>query len=160
MVLDVIKHPNMFVKLNLLIVRGLDSKHSIALYEFLKDYIGIGKFRCYINDFRKMMGIQPHQYRSFTMIKKRVLQVAIYEINDRTDIEVNYQLEKEGRKIKAIQFTMKPKKDIALGIEQHDEIISKLESFGIKKEKANQLLQRHDEQYLWANIGIVEEQMK
>jgi len=41
MVLDVIKHPNMFVKLNLLVIRGLDSKHSIALYEFLKDYLNI-----------------------------------------------------------------------------------------------------------------------
>ena len=34
----VVKNPNMFVKLDLLIVRGLNSKHSVALYELMKDY--------------------------------------------------------------------------------------------------------------------------
>jgi hypothetical protein len=29
----------MFVKLDLLMMRGFESKHSIALYEFLKDYL-------------------------------------------------------------------------------------------------------------------------
>ena len=38
-VLKVIKDPNMFVKLNLLVLLGLDSKHSIVLYEHLKDYV-------------------------------------------------------------------------------------------------------------------------
>ena len=37
-VLEVVKNPNMYVRLDLLIVRDLKSKHSIALYEFLKDY--------------------------------------------------------------------------------------------------------------------------
>jgi len=35
---QVIEKPEMYVKLNLLVLRGLDSKHSIALYEVLKDY--------------------------------------------------------------------------------------------------------------------------
>lgn len=37
-VLKVVKHPNIYVKLNLLIVRDLNSKHSVALYELMKDY--------------------------------------------------------------------------------------------------------------------------
>lgn len=41
LVLEMVKNPNMFVKLNLLALRGLKSKHSIALYEFLKDYINL-----------------------------------------------------------------------------------------------------------------------
>jgi hypothetical protein len=36
---EAVKNPNMYVKLDLLIVRGLESKHSIVLYEVLKDYI-------------------------------------------------------------------------------------------------------------------------
>lgn len=40
-VLSVIQHPNMFVRLNLLVIMGLNSKHSVVLYEFLKDYIGL-----------------------------------------------------------------------------------------------------------------------
>ncbi len=37
-VLETIKNPNMFVKLDLLVIRGLESKHSVAIYELLKDY--------------------------------------------------------------------------------------------------------------------------
>lgn len=160
MVLEVIKHPNMFVKLNLLIVRWLDSKHSIALYEFLKDYIRLGKLRCRIEDLRKMMGIQSHQYKSFTMIHKRVIQVAVEEINIKTDIEVSYEIEKEGRRVVNINFKMRPKNKQAIGFEQSDEIKKQLLNFKVKEEKVNELLQKHDEQYLRANIEIVKEQMK
>lgn len=52
---NVVKNPNMFVKLDLLIIRGLNSKHSVALYELMKDYQGIGKKRCEIEEFRSLM---------------------------------------------------------------------------------------------------------
>ena len=45
--------------------------------------------------FRRLMGIQPHQYKSYTMIRKRVLDVAVEEINSKTDIEVTYETEKK-----------------------------------------------------------------
>ena len=53
-VLNVVKNPNMYVKLDLLIVRGLTSKHSVALYELMKDYQNIGKYACKIEEFRKL----------------------------------------------------------------------------------------------------------
>ena len=90
---NVIRNPNMFVKLDLLIVRGLNSKHSVALYELMKDYQGVGKKRCDIVEFRKLMGIKPDQYSIFTMLKQRVLDVAVNEINEKTDIKVEYSLE-------------------------------------------------------------------
>lgn len=37
-ILDMVKRPNMYVTLNLLTLSDLDSKHSVGLYEFLKDY--------------------------------------------------------------------------------------------------------------------------
>jgi hypothetical protein len=40
-ILETIKNPNMFVKLDLMIIRGLESKHSIVLYEFIKDYLNL-----------------------------------------------------------------------------------------------------------------------
>lgn len=106
-----------------------------------------------------MMGIQPHQYRSFTMVRKRVLQIAIEEINDKTDIQVDYELEKQGKKIAAIIFKMRPKSNSITGTEQHDKIKDKLNTYGIKDDKIETLLNKHDEEYLWANIRIVEEQI-
>jgi len=82
-----------------------------------------------IGDFRTMMGIQPHQYRSFTMVRKRVLEIAIDEINDKTDIHVTYELEKQGKKIVAIIFKMRLKSNAITGIEQHEKIKDKLKAF-------------------------------
>jgi len=57
-VLKVIQHPEMFVRLNLLVIMGLSSKHSVVLYEFLKDYINLGKYSIHIKDFKELMGIE------------------------------------------------------------------------------------------------------
>lgn len=150
----------MYVRLDLLIVRDLKSKHSIALYEFLKDYQNIGKFRCGVEEFRRLMGIQPGQYEIFTMLRKRVLESAIIEINEKTDLTVVYDLEKNGRKTEAIIFEMWSS-DIHLEEEEkHNAIREKLSVLGVKEDKIEELLQNHDEQYLRANISIVEDQAK
>lgn len=159
-VLEVVKNPNMYVRLDLLIIRDLKSKHSIALYEFLKDYQNIGRFRCGIEEFRKLMGIQPGQYEIFTMLRKRVLEKAVHEINEKTDLMVNYDLELAGRKTTAILFEMQGNDMPFQEEEAHQAIREKLGGFGLKEEKIEELLENHDEQYLWANIGIVEEQVK
>jgi plasmid replication initiation protein len=159
-ILDVVKRPNMYVTLNLLVIRGLNSKHSIALYEFLKDYINLNSLSCSIEDFRKLMGIGEGQYEYSTMLRKRVLEVAVAEINEKTDIEVSYELEKQGRKLIGILFKMKLKNEQPIGVEGQEELKSKLAHFGVNSEQIQYLLDHHDEQYIWANISVVEEQAK
>ena len=158
--LQAIKHPSIYVKLNLLVLRGLESKHSIALYEILKDYLNLGRLRLSTDAFRDLMGVQPGQYQYFTMLRKRVLDKSIHEINEKTDIKVSYELEREGRKFTAINFKMSSKEKDAFQFETKQEVLDKLLSLGLKKETASKLLKKHDEQYLWANISIVEEQAK
>jgi plasmid replication initiation protein len=106
----VVLHPNIYVKLNLVILRGLNSKHSVALYEFMKDYQNLGKYRCEVGEFRRLMGIKPEQYSIFSMLKKRVLDTAVEEINEKTDILIAYELERMGRKITSIVLKVTAKK--------------------------------------------------
>lgn len=128
-ILDVVKKPNMYVTLSLLVIRGLNSKHSIALYEFLKDYIKLGKISCSVENFRKLMGIKEGQYVYSTMLRKRVLEIAVKEINEKTDIEVAYKLEKHGRKLLGIAFTMSQKANQKTGVEGHVALEKKLALF-------------------------------
>lgn len=94
----------MYVKLNLFISRDLSSKHSLALYEILKDYEKLEELRIEIDDFRRLIGLKSGQYKIFTMLRERVIDVAVKEINQKTDLKVRYTLEKQGRKIVAICF--------------------------------------------------------
>jgi len=59
------------------------------------------------------------------MVRKRILQIAIEEINDKTDIQVDYELEKQEKKITTVIFKMHPKSNTIKGIEQHDKIRGK-----------------------------------
>lgn len=140
--------------------RGLNSKHSLALYEALKDYQNIGRIRMAIEAFRKLVGVEADQYKIFTMLKKRIIDTAVQEINEKTDLKVVYDLENEGRKITAIVFRVSgtaPHESIEKASE---EIMHKLNGMGIKESVAKELLSRHDEDYILANIRIVEEELK
>lgn len=77
------------------ILMGLESKHSMALYEHIKDYEKLKSLRCQIDLFRKIMGLKDGQYKIFTMLKKRVLDKSVAEINEKTDKELTYELERE-----------------------------------------------------------------
>ena len=94
------------------------------------------------------------------MLKKRVLDIAVEEVNEKTDITVSYKLERYGRKVTNIHFTMLPKTEALPIEEKQDTIRQKLISLGVKPKKIEYLLNHHDEQYLQANITIVEEQAK
>lgn len=62
-VLEAIKRPRLYANLNLVITRGINSKHALALYELMMDYINIGRLSISVEDMRKLFGIQDHQYR-------------------------------------------------------------------------------------------------
>lgn len=159
-ILEAIKRPTMYVKLNMFIWRGLNSKHSLALYEILKDYQNIGRIRIEVENFKKLVWIEPEQYKIFTMLKKRIIDTAIIEINEKTDLKVVYDLEKEGRKITAIVFRVSWMQSHEIIESTNVEIMQKLNAMGIVTSKAKELLEKHDEDYILANIRVIEEELK
>ncbi len=62
-----------------------------------------------MRDFKKLMGIGATQYTNATMLRKRVLDNAVQEINEKTDIVATYELIKYGRNETTIAFKMQPK---------------------------------------------------
>ena len=63
------------------------------------------------------------------MLKKRVLQKAVDEINEKTDIVVSYNLENEGRKVVAINLFVEAKENNALSHNASHTIEEKLKEF-------------------------------
>jgi hypothetical protein len=59
------------------------------------------------------MGLDEGQYYKFSMLKKRVIDVAVNEINDRENINftITYEIEKEGQKITHIKFIVHKKEN-------------------------------------------------
>jgi len=110
---DMILNPKMFGKINLVVIKSLRSRYSIALYELAEDYLNVQIPKMTIEDFRELMGLEEGQYYKFSMFKKYVIDVAVNEINDRENINftITYELEKLGQKITHIKFIVHKKEN-------------------------------------------------
>ena len=103
----------MFAKINLVTIKGLRSKYSIALYELAEDYINVQIPNMKIEDFRELMGLEEHQYYKFSMLRKRVIDVAVNEINESENISfaISYEFQNKAKKITHIKFIIHKKEN-------------------------------------------------
>ncbi len=92
-------------------VSELQSEYAIRLYELLIQYRTMGKTNIILlDDLRSKLGVETEQYKIMSDFKKRVLKHAINQINTFTDIDADFEQQKEGRVITGFTFTFKQKK--------------------------------------------------
>lgn len=96
-----------FTALNLSDLIGLQSVYSIRIFELLKQYESIGKREISLKDLREYCGISSDKYKKFNDFKKRIVESAKKEINEKTDISISYEEVKNSRKITSIKFSIK-----------------------------------------------------
>jgi len=87
----------------------LRSIYSIRIYELLKQYQSIGKRTITIESLRKMLGIEPDEYKTYNNLKRKVIMVAHKEVNEKTDICFDYKEIKLSRKVNEIEFIVQKK---------------------------------------------------
>ena len=141
---NMILNPKMFGKINLVVIKSLRSRYSIALYELAEDYLNAQIPKMTMDKFRDLMGLDEGQYYKFSMLKKRVIDVAVNEINDRENINftITYEIGKEGQKITHIKFIVQKK-------ENTEQIGEKQKNFYRWK---NLIVKRYKEQPLCNNL--------
>ena len=89
-----------------------DSVYSVRLYELLTQWRAAKKTPCFqLEVFRNQMGLGINEYKRMNDFKKRVLDLAKDEINEKSDLKVKYENVKQGRTIIGFKFTVheKPK---------------------------------------------------
>ena len=95
----------------------MDSNYSVRLYELLVQWKQAKKTPVFeLEKFRGQLGVEDDEYQTMSNFKKRVLNLAVEEINEKSDLNVSYTQKKEGRKIAGFSFTVhekpKAKKDV------------------------------------------------
>lgn len=99
-----------FTKYDIQQVSGLSSGYAIRLYELLIAWRSTGKTPIIeINEFRKKLGVLDTEYKQMNNFKSRVLEPAITQINEKTDIKVKVEQHKTGRAISGFSFKFKQK---------------------------------------------------
>jgi hypothetical protein len=98
---------NGYVRYQLKNIISLRSQYSVRLYPKLKDR-PFG-WTVSVAELRKMLGATAASYDVFKDFNKHVLQKAIQEINDITDITVTTENIRKGRSVESIRFTVHEK---------------------------------------------------
>ena len=92
-------------------VVGLQSEYAIRLYELIIQWRSVGKTNpISLTELREKLGLVD-EYKRIEAFKRRVLDLAVKQINEHTDITVEYEQHKQGRVITGFTFRFKVKKD-------------------------------------------------
>lgn len=92
-------------------VANLTSKYAVRLYELVMSWKSVGKTPVIkLSEFRERVGLlDENEYKDMCTFKKYVLDLAVSQINEHTDIKLDYEQHKAGRKIDGFSFKFKQK---------------------------------------------------
>lgn len=90
----------------------LGSKYAKRIYAICSQWKDKGQTQTFdLDELKKMLHLLDdkgnEQYKPFSMFKKFVLDESVKQINQRTDLEIGYTLQKRGRSFNAVTFTVK-----------------------------------------------------
>lgn len=98
-----------FTKYEIEQVAKLSSQYALRLYEILSQWRAKGQCTLDLAELRFKFSLLDDEYLRMHDFKKRVLDYAIAEINEHTDLTASYEQHKRGRVITGFTFTIKQK---------------------------------------------------
>ncbi|WP_082638085.1 replication initiation protein RepM [Psychrobacter sp. ENNN9_III] len=102
--IDAKKNKTLFTKFALEQVASMKSVYSVRLYELLTQWRKAKKVSFALDVFRGQLGIEENEYKAMSDFKKRVLDLAVREINEKSDLNVSYTQIKKGVSIVGFEF--------------------------------------------------------
>ena len=116
-----------FTKYELQQISDLSSAYAVRLYELLIAWRSTGQTPVIeLADFRQKIGVLDDEYTRMGNFKDRVLNLAIAQVNEHTDINVKCEQHKKGRNISGFSFIFKQKKVITSKTSTSLELFSKM----------------------------------
>jgi plasmid replication initiation protein len=97
----------------------LTSRYATRLYELLVAWRTTGQTPVFeISEFRQQLGIADDEYTRSDNFKRRVLDIAISQINTFTDIKVKSEQHKTGDQFQAIVFHLSQRHQLKIFLKQ------------------------------------------
>jgi len=101
---------NNFTQFELINTLAMKSKYSIRLYEILRSYEYKKSVRFSIDKLKEIL--DAVHYERYIHFRANVVDIAVNEINDLSDLSISYEPIKEGRKFTDIEFSIRLKIDL------------------------------------------------
>ncbi len=154
--------PEVYGRLNMHVQARFKSSYGLVLYENCARYQNIQETPWFdMAVFRKLMGVNETKYAVFKDFRKRVIDIALKEVNEYSELNVAYLLKKVGRKPVAIKFSVNPAENKPLTeivLESNTENILQHE-FAFSKQQASAALASFGEAYVEEKIAVVKDSL-
>jgi len=157
-----------FTVLNISDLMQFKSIHAIRIYELLKQYQSIGERTLTIEEIKACCGVVG-KLEKYDHFEKKLLLIAQREINSKSDIFLQFERKKSGRKIKEIKFIISSNQAYELRnnpIKQITEekrtppIVHTMQEFGLTKQVISKLMKNNTEQVIHDAIKAVDRQIE
>jgi plasmid replication initiation protein len=161
-------NPTVYARINLQLQNKIKSKHSLILYENIFYYYraadGFGETPwIVIANLRKLLGIPDKKYKQFKIFNNAVIKKAVDEINAKTDLVVTIEYKRANRIVTSVKFYVKLKHhpEEAKGLSSSNALKKRLiTTYGIKPDKAAELVKSYSPSHIAENLAIVDEDHK
>jgi hypothetical protein len=159
-------HPDVYSKINLSVLRDMNSAHALVLYENCYRYVDIAHTPWWdVDVFRKLMSVdQMISYKQFKLLNRAVIQPAMKEVNELSNIQLELETKRKGRSVTGLRFVIRPNAQLSLvGMDAEDDITAlpaykALLAEGISKTLARAWALEHDEQYIFEKLDLASSQ--
>ena len=86
-------------------ISGFTSVHTMRFYELLTQYKRVGQRYITIEDLKKWLQLED-KYNLWAELQRWVIKPSLNEINEKSDLFVEYEPMKKGRKVTGIEFSI------------------------------------------------------
>lgn len=159
---ELLYHPDMYGRIDMKVMTKFKSGYGLALYENCIRFQGLSTTGWLsLEIFRKLMGIESDQYPVFCDFKKRVLDIALREVNQHSHLNVIPEVQRVNKKVTSIRFKLSPKHDAMIHVEHFSEPdkveISKIliDEFGLSPESVTDVLSKYEIEYIREKISLI-----
>jgi plasmid replication initiation protein len=105
---------NRFTSYKLANISKLNSAHAIRIYELLMRFKATNERVISVDDFKSALGLNG-KYETYKELNRRVIQPSLRELK-KSNLTVEFEPLKKGRKIKSLSFKFKEKTQVEMDI--------------------------------------------
>jgi hypothetical protein len=147
-----IHHPETYTYLSLRTLANFSSQYAHVLYEIASSMHYRGDTGWWtVEEFRNLMGATGDVHREFKFLKQKVINPAMKQINEDSDLLLTLDLRKDGRTITHVRFLieMKPERKNQEALQLSESLYKMLyETFGLSDDTIRALTEEYPADYI------------